>query len=166
MKRIATHLPVVGLSLLLLSCGSTGTESGNSQQNPSPPVAAMESQILVSGTQSGIEEARQTVISSEDQLRALWNEAFSGIDMGPSMPVVDFERYRVVAAFIGMVRSGGHSVTFREITPSRVVVQHTRPGRGCAAATVIEFPFAIARTTPFAVDPVNFETVVVERECK
>jgi hypothetical protein len=166
MKKIVTHHLGVGLSLLLLSCGGTGMESGNPQQSPPPPVAAMESQILVSGTQSGIEEARQAVISSEDQLRALWDEAFSGIDMGPSMPVVDFERYRVVAAFMGMVRSGGHSVTFREITPSRVVVQHARPGRGCAAATVIEFPFAIARTTPFATGPVEFEVVVVEEECK
>ena len=155
-------------ALLLFSCANTGKNSGNNPPdeggNTETPTSGWE--LLIDGRQCAIETAGQKVATSEEEMRALWEETFSGIDMAPAMPSIDFNQYHVVAAYMGMTRSGGHGVSFQSVEGNSVVLQHTKPGPGCMATTVIEYPFAIARVSPFTSDQVDFKIVEVVEDCE
>lgn len=168
MKTLTMYSVIFCSALLLFSCANTGKNGGNTPPddggNTETPATGWE--LLIDGRQCAIETAGQKIAASEEEMRALWEETFSGIDMAPAMPSIDFDKYHVVAAYMGMVRSGGHGVSFQSVEGNSVVIQHTKPGPGCMAAAVIEFPFAIAKVLPFTSDPVDIKIVEVVEDCE
>lgn len=69
-----------------------------------------ESKLLdISGAHSRIQVARQEVIRDSKRYVAVWREHLGGA-LGMPMPVVDFTKYDVIAAFAGSRTTGGYSI--------------------------------------------------------
>ena len=101
--------------------------------------------MLESGTQCAIEEPQQVVLKSTAELEAFWEEAFSGIDMSPQVPSVDFDKKWVVGAFLGMKRKGGFSIEVQSVAESDnnldINLLTQIPGPNCITTMAIEFPY-------------------------
>lgn len=125
--------------------------------------------LLSKGTQCAIEQSKQVVIKSEADFATLWKEAFSGVDMAPEQPEVDFSQKWVIAVFLGMTNKGGHEVDITGIaetgTATVVNVLHTAPGKNCMSTMSIEFPYMIIMVNPFKKATVEFKTTLQEKDC-
>lgn len=157
---------VLTINVFFFSC-FTGVkeDSKTKDKNEIALLPAVTWEVLFTGTQCNISNPKEIFINSEENMKALWAEAFEGVDMAPKMPVIDFTKHRVVAVFMGMVRKGGHAVSFQEITPKQAFIKYSKPKANCMTAAVIEFPFAIARVTG-TIEEVLFEKVVEELDCE
>ncbi len=126
--------------------------------------------IIAEGNQSAMEEASNKLITHPDDWKKLWTETYVGIDPKPDMPEVDFAKNKVIAIYLGMVRTGGHTLTIGSIELDKenttVAIKHGKPGAGCMTTSAIEYPFlfaTIARNTPEAI---NFITQTEEIPCE
>jgi hypothetical protein len=126
-------------------------------------------QELSSGRECTIETAATLVISDGKQLDSLWAKAFSGYDE-PAKPVVDFSKNSVVALFLGVVKSGGHSISITSLqmenTGVKIGAEHKLPGKSCITSTAIEYPFYIALTDPAIKGAPSFTISKKEYECE
>jgi hypothetical protein len=127
-------------------------------------------QILVKEKNCAINEPRNLVIKSQNEFDALWKESQNGIDFGPAKPKVDFSKQWAVACFLGMVKTGGHSLSIQSIkTESGAIIitlVHKRPGPGCVTAQVIEYPYLIAAVDPFVPDKAEFKIITQNIPCE
>ena len=80
---------------------------------------------------------RGFLIQSEEE----WAEVFSG-ESG-----VDFNKYSVLAEFVGQRNTGGYSVEILEVTESdnsiNLFVKEMIPGENCMVTQVISYPFDV-----------------------
>lgn len=165
-KTSKMFVTVLSIGMLFFSCAQAVKEDSKAKdENKVAQLPAVAWEVLLTGTQCAIAEPGELLISSEKDLQALWKEAFAGVDMAPEMPVIDFTKHRVIAVFMGMVRKGGHAVSFQEISTSKAIIRYSKPGANCMSAAVIEFPFAIARVTG-SMEELLFEKVVAEVDCE
>ncbi len=127
-------------------------------------------QVLVRAKHSAIYEPRNLVIKSQNEFDALWKESQNGIDFGPAQPKVDFSKQWVIACFLGMVRTGGHSLEIQSIKSNPgatiITVVHKRPGPGCLTAQVIEYPYLIAAVDPFVPEKAAFKLITQDIPCE
>jgi hypothetical protein len=113
--------------------------------------------VLDRGGGSGIEEARQQVVTSAAAFATLWRE-----HAARPQPPVDFAKESVVALFLGMRRTAGYSVEIVGLVrqPEVTVVRYREltPPAGSVSAQVLTFPYVIA-AVPRLDSPVRFELV-------
>jgi hypothetical protein len=100
---------------------------------------------VASGTQSGIEEAREVVVRSAAEWKTLWQAHAPG----EQPPEIDFSSSTVVGVFLGFRSTGGHRVeiTSVERTGDGIVVawRESRPPRDAIVTQVLTFPFHLVR---------------------
>jgi hypothetical protein len=98
---------------------------------------------VVSGTQSSITRRANFLITSKDELGALWTM----IDATGFPPAVDFTKEYVVAVFEGQQPTNGYSIAVSQVgdsTDSRnVAVSITKPGSTCVLAQTVTAPYEI-----------------------
>ena len=125
---------------------------------------------LESGTQSSMKDRSLLLISNKAKFDELWKIAFAN-DLAPQKPNVDFAKNSVVTLFLGEVTSGGHSITLLSIKSSidgefEISAQHTKPGRGCMTASVIEYPYFLALTDKPISGKANLKISTKETKCE
>jgi hypothetical protein len=106
------------------------------------------------GTQSGAGKPQRIAITTVEQWRNAWTTAHSGEIPQPELPVVDFGRHMVLAAFMGQKPTGGFEVRITRVTRAAdgSVVAHVRetsPPPGAMVTKVITSPYhfvVVART--------------------
>jgi len=127
-------------------------------------------EILLQEKHCGIYEPKNMVIKSQKEFDALWEKSQKGIDFHPNKPKVDFEKKWVIACFLGMVNTGGHSLEIQSIQAgpaiTLITILHKRPGPGCVTAQVIEFPYVMAAVDHFVPEKVEFKTITKDTPCE
>ena len=95
--------------------------------------------------QSGVEDARQVVVRTPQEWKALWQEHAPG----QPMAAVDFTKSMVIGVFLGSRNTGGHRVTItgieREGASVVVTYREERPAKGDITTQVITFPHHLVR---------------------
>ena len=99
--------------------------------------------VVSKGNMSGHQNARQVVVRTAAEWKALWN-AHSATE---KMPAVDFGSSMVVGVFLGTKPSDGYAVEIVAVRPTdkEVVVEFVQkqPGRGTMAAQILTEPFSL-----------------------
>ena len=100
---------------------------------------------ITQSEQSGIEEARQIVVRTPDEWKALWKEHAAS----QPMPAVDFAKSMVIGVFLGSRSTAGYRVTITGIESAGggvvVTYREDRPGARDILAQVITFPHHLVR---------------------
>jgi hypothetical protein len=100
--------------------------------------------------QSGVEEARQVVVRTPEEWKALWKEHAPN----QPMPAVDFMESMVIGVFLGSRNTAGYRVTITGIERDGAIVLVTyrdeRPGARDILAQVITFPHHLVRVERIA----------------
>jgi hypothetical protein len=95
--------------------------------------------------QSGVEDARQVVVRTPEQWKALWKEHAPG----QPMPAVDFTKSMVIGVFLGSRNTAGYRVTItgieRDGATVAVTYREERPAARDILAQVITFPHHLVR---------------------
>jgi hypothetical protein len=125
---------------------------------------------LSSGRESSIEKPMTVVITSQQEMDALWSKAFTG-DWKPEKRAVDFSKSSIVAIFLGTVSTGGHSVVINSLKGGaaegyKVEAEHRLPGKSCMSTTAVENPYYIAVTEPAISTNTAFTIKKKEVECE
>ncbi|MDZ4795054.1 MAG: protease complex subunit PrcB family protein [Bacteroidota bacterium] len=191
MKRITL---VVAGSLLLLSCGNPTKEKPVSSdtvvskepnkmvvvqdtpktevvsENKSKQMQPITWKEVSSGKDCSIEKPMTVVVTSQQEMDALWSKAFKG-DWKPEKRSVDFSKSSIVAVFLGTVNTGGHSVMITSITGNqadgyKTAAQHKLPGKSCMSSMAIEYPYYIAVTEPTINGKTNFTITKKAVDCE
>lgn len=124
-------------------------------------------QVVAKGNQSSIQEARNVIIKSQAEFDKLWKEAFEGVHMTDGKPTINFNEKWVVAAFLGMVNTGGHELDIKDIAADgTITLKHIKPGTGCMSSMAIEFPYVIATVNHLSSAKQGFKTVTEEKKCE
>jgi VWFA-related protein len=156
--------PIVSRETIVSVVASPPSATGSASRAPAPsaPAAPVSSSQPVtmtplnSDSMSGIDRPQQTVIRTDAEWRALWQQHAPG----RPAPVVDLAKQTVVAVFLGSRPSGGYAV---EITGVRqeggdLVVQwaERRPSPGQVAVQIMTAPSLIV-AVPRHAGQVRFE---------
>lgn len=95
--------------------------------------------------QSGVEDARQVVVRTPEEWKALWKEHAPG----RPMPAVDFTKSMVMGVFLGSRNTAGYRVTItgmeRDGATLAVTYREERPAARDILAQVITFPHHLVR---------------------
>jgi hypothetical protein len=114
--------------------------------------------LLASGQASGIEDAREVVVSSEQEWTALW-KSHAG---GEKPKKVDFSKVTVVGVFLGSRPTAGFEVRIsRVVAEGRECVveyEELRPARDRVVAQVLTSPYQLI-TLERPVGPVRFRKI-------
>ena len=151
------------LSLLQSACQSASTATAARQSGKD----SLNWTVVAQGQQSGIEEAGHYLIKSQ----AEWERQVGNIESAqlPSMTAVDFDRYVLVACFMGMRRNGGFGLQIDGMQLSRGVLQvqvtHTQPGPSCLVTMAITQPFLIVKVPRKGVKEARFRLQQETRDC-
>ncbi|GBD35072.1 hypothetical protein HRbin36_00176 [bacterium HR36] len=98
---------------------------------------------------SGVNKPGQRVIKDGKAWAELWNEVHSHVTPKPEVPAVDFDKYMVLAVFMGTKNTGGFAIRITNIQYDekadklRVAVQETSPAPGSIVIQAITQPFHI-----------------------
>ena len=100
---------------------------------------------ITQSDQSGVEEARQVVVRTAEEWKALWKAHAPG----QPVPAVDFTKSMVIGVFLGSRNTGGYRVTIagieRDGASVTVTYREDRPARGDITTQVITFPHHLVR---------------------
>ena len=95
--------------------------------------------------QSGVEEARQVVVRTPEEWKALWKAHAPG----QPVPAVDFTKSTVIGVFLGSRSTAGYRVTITAIETGgasvAVTYREERPGARDILAQMITFPHHLVR---------------------
>lgn len=99
-------------------------------------------EILEQSSHGGRKERSNVIITSQDDLQALYTELKLG-----TAPKVNFDSNNVVALFLGQKPSGGFTIGVKSVTVegnvATVKVNITKPEPGQMTTTVITTPYSI-----------------------
>lgn len=140
---------ILVLAALVAGCGVGPTGPGDDGQAPEGvPVDAsrVDWQTLegASTAYSDIEERRRAVIRTEADWADFWEEMHGNVAPTPEPPSVDFDDRLVIAATMGLRRSGGYSIEVTDVFADDgtlyPVVRETSPGPGCTVTQALTAP--------------------------
>ena len=130
----------------------------NSSSSLSAPAQVAWS-VLAEGSQGSADEAMVYVIQSQAKLREVWTLANGNFTPMPTMPTVDFTNNTVIAVFLGIKPSGGHSVEIANMvnnaTGLDVALQINEPGAGMFATMALTSPWVMIEVTGAPVTNLN-----------
>ena len=119
------------------------------------PADAVAFKTIDRGGQSNIESAREVVVRTPAEWRALWKQHAPG----RKPTVVDFSRSMIVGVFLGSRPTGGYSVDItgieRKGTELVVTYREGRPAPNDMVTQVLTSPYHLVSTGRFA-GPVQF----------
>lgn len=133
---------------LLFACANQNPANGSG--NPTSTEKPISNQnlnwtVLHKGGMSAQEQAKQMVITNPTAFTTLWNETFANImNPIPEIPKVDFAQHIVVAAFMGIVNTGGHEIAVKsaEVSNGEAVVTllYRKPANNCPVTDAMANP--------------------------
>lgn len=133
-------LAIASYFIYSYSGGGSAPQSTQNDSEKSAPFATIRK-----SDQSAQKLPATYTIYGEDQLRPIWEGAFSD----ETIPDVDFSKYMVVAAFLGARSTSGYSITITGVkeTDSEILVtiQTTIPGPSCNPESAKSSPVHIVR---------------------
>jgi hypothetical protein len=123
---------VATVILLALSLGGSG-------------LAPVSFTTISQSEQSGVEEARQVVVRTPEEWKALWREHAPN----HPMPAIDFTKSMIIGVFLGLRNTAGYRVAITGIERDGAIVAVTyreeRPAAGAMLAQVLTFPHHLVR---------------------
>ena len=141
------HILFLMIPLLLGACKSS--QPSASIENAVQAKASSNVEMLASGSTCGIAEKMELLISDEATWKALWDKIYAYSKPVPALPEVDWDNYRLVAAFMGQKSSGGYAISVEnvQVTDSfaALTVVHNEPGATCFVTMGLSQPFVIAK---------------------
>lgn len=133
---------LLSIVLLFSTC-----KSGQPLDKESP--SSVPFQVLISASQSNIEEPQRKIITSQKELEAIFAEINKTRKPGIPIPEIDFNTETVAFVNMGQASTGGHAVTVHNIdkTANTVVIylDETSPKPGDNATMVITTPFTMVK---------------------
>ena len=133
-----------------------------------PEPGAITFEIIVDAWHGGYSEQISSVIRNEGDWNRLWQEVTATIVPPPSAPEVDFDKYILLAHFMGQRPSGGYAVEFTEVFVEEekiyVTIQEISPGLECGAVAVITNPYQIIQI-PKTEKEIEFIVKEIIKEC-
>eukprot|EP00418_Pyrodinium_bahamense_P075960 CAMPEP_0179063408 /NCGR_PEP_ID=MMETSP0796-20121207/27419_1 /TAXON_ID=73915 /ORGANISM="Pyrodinium bahamense, Strain pbaha01" /LENGTH=201 /DNA_ID=CAMNT_0020760327 /DNA_START=58 /DNA_END=663 /DNA_ORIENTATION=- len=104
---------------------------------------------LECGFYSGISDALEVAVTSQDEWSSLWERHTSGQSPPPPLPDIPFNTDMVICVFCGERSSGGHSVAVKSIDSSggglSVVYEVSSPPPGAMTTCAVTQPHHIVR---------------------
>lgn len=124
---------------------------------------------IARGTDSGYQGASQMVIENSQQWINCWQQHSSNADPPPPIPQVDFNRYSVIAVFVGEKPTSGYSIEIlsvetsgsqiQEQAPISIIVQHCQPKAGDFVTEALTYPYHMIRISKINGSKVIFKHV-------
>lgn len=152
---------------VFLSCSNSGKTNTPALKKTEP--TADEWTILLKGTQCAVKQPTQKIIKTLDEFSAEWKKVFSGMDIPPEIPKVDFGKSWVVAAFMGEKNKGGFEVGVASVQQGAdlfvVTVSHITPGPNCMSTMAIEYPYVFAEIARFPALKAEFKVAEEVKDC-
>ena len=145
------------LSVFLFSCsGSNGVMS------------KVEFEVLVNSFYSSVTEKKEIIATDRDEYIKIMNIAYEYLDRVPEIQEVDFNRYIVIAVFMGAKTSGGYSITVDKIIEKSdkitVYINEISPGKNCITTDAITYPFELIKI-PKTDKKIIFKTRGITKDC-
>jgi hypothetical protein len=117
--------------------------------------------VLGRGAFSGIQEAKQLVITNQIQWAEIWQKhSVQNKEPKKPAPEVDFSKQSVLFVALGQKRTGGYSVGITDVQKkdgkTEVIVQTTSPKPGGFQIQALTAPF-VAVAVPRIEGPVEFK---------
>jgi hypothetical protein len=75
------------------------------------------------GTHSGVTKATQQVIRDAKTWKMVWAKIHAKVSPKPKLPEFDFTKQMVLIVFMGEKRTGGHSITIKQVLDKGKVLQ-------------------------------------------
>ena len=147
---------------------TTSTESGNttvSNNATNNTISSLSApaqvawSILAEGAQGSAQEPSVYLIQSQRKLQEVWTIANANFVPVPTMPTVDFRNTSILAVFLGIKPSGGHSVEIANMinraTGLDVSLQINEPGSGMFATMALTSPWVMVEVTGATLSNIN-----------
>ena len=140
---------------------------------PEPPPGAVSVQFALIDKAhttfiSGIPDARRTVIRTQEDWEAFWDEFQGNVMPETDAPQVDFSTQMVIVATMGTRNTGGYEITIEDVFDDEgaliVHVLETSPGDSCVTTQALTAP-ATAVTVPASDEEPQFEDADLTRDC-
>jgi hypothetical protein len=116
---------------------------------------------LAKGAFSGIQDSQQHVIRTEAAWQKLWKQHAATRQPPPEPPTVNFDREMVIAAFMGLRRTGGFAVEIARVESAQknlqITVVESSPPEGGMSLQALTAPFHIV-AVPKSKLPEKFST--------
>lgn len=137
---------VLALAALTGCCSKKNTDAANTAEKQGTEVSAQAFEILKQETYGGRETESHEVITSQQQLNALYKELNQ-----EATPAIDFSKRQIVALFMGQKTSGGYSIGVKSVAingdTAIITVTKTSPeGMATSALTQPYCLVSIAKT--------------------
>ena len=109
------------------------------------------------------------MITSQEKLEEIWNEAYSNYMKKPAVPVLNFENKMVLLTTMGEQNNGGFSIKVASITEHEnnimIIVEENIPDNNCMTTSVITYPYEIIEM-PTTIKKVVFKNVEKIYSCE
>lgn len=120
------------------------------------------------GSYGGEKTKKQITIKTQSAWQNEWTAMKRGESPTPTLPLVDFDRYMLVAVFMGERNTGGHGIAMTKITETNtglvVAVNEVSPGNGCMVTQALTQPYHVVQI-PKSNKPVTFTTSRSVTQC-
>ncbi|RFN58097.1 protease complex subunit PrcB family protein [Marixanthomonas ophiurae] len=117
-------------------------------------------QVLVSSSQSNIEEPQRKIIKSQEELQTLFAEINKTRKPGIPIPEIDFDKEIVAFINFGQTSTGGYTVAVESIKETKdnimIFVGGTSPNQGDNVTMVLTTPFTMIKLNK-QILPIVFE---------
>lgn len=169
----------ISILVVFVACKSTKetttevTNTTNTTETTKTDAAPTFKEVIFStlseGNNGGFLEKQNIVITSQEKLEEVWNEAYSNYMKKIAVPVVSFERKMVLLVTMGEQNNGGFSIKVASITEHEnniiVIVEETIPDNNCMTTSVITYPYEIVEM-PTTLKKIVFKNVEKIYSCK
>ena len=148
---------------------NTTTITENTNTSTAPTFKEVIFSTLSEGNNGGFMGKQNVVITSQEKLEEVWNEAYSNYMKKPAVPVLNFESNMVLLTTMGEQNNGGFSIKVASITEHEnnvmVIVEENIPDNNCMTTSVITYPYEIVEM-PKTIKKVVFKNVEKIYSCE
>lgn len=169
----------ISLLVILAACKSTKetttevTNTTNTTETTKTDAAPTFKEVIFStlseGNNGGFMGKQNVVITSQEKLEEVWNEAYSNYMKKPAVPILNFEGKMVLLTTMGEQNNGGFSIKVASITEHEnnvmVIVEENIPDNNCMTTSVITYPYEIVEM-PKTIKKIVFKNVEKIYSCE
>lgn len=166
----------ISILVVFVACKSTQEttkEVTNTTENTNTSTTPTFKEVIFStlseGNNGGFMGKQNVVITSQEKLEEVWNEAYSNYMKKPAVPVLNFESKMVLLTTMGEQNNGGFSIKVASITEHEnnvmVIVEENIPDNNCMTTSVITYPYEIIEM-PTTIKKVVFKNVEKIYSCE
>lgn len=165
----------ISLLVIFAACKTTKEVTDTTQTtentniNTDPTFKEVIFSTLSEGNNGGFIGKQNVVITSQEKLEEVWNEAYSNYMKKPPVPTLNFETKMVLLTTMGEQNNGGFSIKIASITEHEnnlmVIVEENIPDNNCMTTSVITYPYEIVEI-PATIKKIVFKNVEKIYSCE